>query len=185
MPSQRRTLSLRLCGGTLSREKSPASSDHAILSLVPRCGEDVGQWQMCDMDPLSTWVRGRAIIIGDAAHPSEWRMRTIPQFILTRTPVLPHQAGGALSAIEDAEALGAFLRNVAPHGVHEALQRVFRVRFKRTAEFQLKSRFSKQAPPAPIEEQLHFWNYSDAARWEFERSDMVLQHGEEAIYSLR
>lgn len=31
---------------------------------------DVGLWQLRDVDPLSTWVRGRAILIGDAAHVS-------------------------------------------------------------------------------------------------------------------
>jgi salicylate hydroxylase len=36
-----------------------------------RCGKDIGLWQMRDMKPLSGWVKGRTILIGDAAHPSE------------------------------------------------------------------------------------------------------------------
>jgi 2-polyprenyl-6-methoxyphenol hydroxylase-like FAD-dependent oxidoreductase len=34
------------------------------------CSESVGLWQMRDMPPLPTWVHGRTILIGDAAHPS-------------------------------------------------------------------------------------------------------------------
>jgi 2-polyprenyl-6-methoxyphenol hydroxylase-like FAD-dependent oxidoreductase len=101
--------------------------------------------------------------------------------------VLPHQAGGALSSIEDAEALGAFLRGATPDNVHAALQRVFRVRFKRTAQYQLKSRaegLRAEGPPPSHLQQIQFWDYPGAVRWESERRDMVLQDGEEAVYSL-
>lgn len=38
-----------------------------LLSL----GEKPGLWQLRDQDPLPQWVKGKTIIIGDAAHPSE------------------------------------------------------------------------------------------------------------------
>jgi salicylate hydroxylase len=38
-----------------------------LLSL----GEKPGLWQLRDQDPLPQWVKGKAVIIGDAAHPSE------------------------------------------------------------------------------------------------------------------
>lgn len=31
---------------------------------------DIGLWQLRDIDPLPTWTKGRAILIGDAAHVS-------------------------------------------------------------------------------------------------------------------
>lgn len=39
-----------------------------LLSL----GDKPGLWQLRDQDPLPQWVKGRTIIIGDAAHPSKW-----------------------------------------------------------------------------------------------------------------
>jgi hypothetical protein len=45
---------------------SSPDARHAI-----RSGKDIGVWQMRDMDPLKTWVKGRTILIGDAAHPSK------------------------------------------------------------------------------------------------------------------
>jgi hypothetical protein len=36
-----------------------------------RLGEEVGLWQLRDQDPLPTWVKGKLIIVGDAAHSSE------------------------------------------------------------------------------------------------------------------
>lgn len=43
-------------------------------------------------DPLDKWVKGRTILIGDAAHS-----------------MLPLQGQGASQSFEDAEALGAYL----------------------------------------------------------------------------
>jgi hypothetical protein len=37
-----------------------------------RSGKNVGVWQMRDIDPLKTWVKGRTILLGDAAHASEY-----------------------------------------------------------------------------------------------------------------
>lgn len=36
-----------------------------LLSYVT----SAGLWGMCGLEPLETWVNGRAIVIGDAAHP--------------------------------------------------------------------------------------------------------------------
>lgn len=35
-------------------------------------GKEVGIYQLRDLLPLKNWVKGRAILIGDAAHPSKY-----------------------------------------------------------------------------------------------------------------
>ena len=49
-------------------------------------------WRLLDRRALGTWVRGRAALLGDAAHP-----------------FLPHQGQGGAQAMEDGAALGALL----------------------------------------------------------------------------
>jgi 2-polyprenyl-6-methoxyphenol hydroxylase-like FAD-dependent oxidoreductase len=54
--------------------------------------------------------------------------------------VLPHIVAGAMCAVKDAEALSFVLCNVhAPEEVHSALQRAFRIRYKRCCECQVTS----------------------------------------------
>jgi 2-polyprenyl-6-methoxyphenol hydroxylase-like FAD-dependent oxidoreductase len=104
--------------------------------------------------------------------------------------VLPHQAGGAMSAIEDAEALGVFLRDTSPKPesesitVTEALQRVFRVRFRRASQVQHDSHvegIQAAAPPTP-DKLLQIWNYKGAVKWAEEHPELVLKEGEEATF---
>jgi salicylate hydroxylase len=49
---------------------------------------EVKVWELQDLEPLPTWTRGRAILIGDAAHA-----------------MTPMQGQGANMSIEDAESL--------------------------------------------------------------------------------
>jgi salicylate hydroxylase len=95
--------------------------------------EQIGLWQLRDLDPLDTWVRGRIILIGDAAHA-----------------MLPTQGQGASQAIEDAEALGAFFSEVdtrpSSDRVAAVLGRVFKTRYARATLIQKFSRDS--AKPA-------------------------------------
>jgi 2-polyprenyl-6-methoxyphenol hydroxylase-like FAD-dependent oxidoreductase len=123
-------------------------------------GKDVGVWQLRDAAPYHTWVRGRAMLLGDAAHA-----------------MLPHQGAGAMSAIEDAEALAFALRGVPAAGVHAALQRAFRLRYKRASDCQAASRAECLfAPPNPQggTQMFERWCYPGAERWEAERPDMIL-----------
>jgi salicylate hydroxylase len=55
--------------GLLSYVTSPVNVRSSSV-VTNRAGKDVGIWQMRDLPPLDTWVKGRAILIGDAAHPS-------------------------------------------------------------------------------------------------------------------
>jgi salicylate hydroxylase len=95
-------------------------------------------WQMRDMDPLPKWVNNRTMIIGDAAHPSS-SCTSFPASDAHVPTVLPHMAGGAMSAIEDAESLAAVLQFEPKSNINSALNRAFRIRFKRASFFQLSS----------------------------------------------
>lgn len=102
---------------------------HALFSKAP----DIALWQLRDIDALPRWVRGRAILVGDAAHA-----------------MLPTQGQGASQSFEDAEALQAFLGDLGakPTGeqVNGALMRVFEARHERAGVIQKYSR--EQARPA-------------------------------------
>lgn len=93
-----------------------------------RLAKDPGLWQLRDLEPLPTWYKGRAILIGDAAHA-----------------MLPTQGQGASQAVEDAEALGAFFADV--HGANVSLRKieqvnktVFECRYDRASTIQGYSR---------------------------------------------
>jgi 2-polyprenyl-6-methoxyphenol hydroxylase-like FAD-dependent oxidoreductase len=83
-----------------------------------------------------------------------------------------------MSAIEDAEALGSFLRGVDREGVHDALLRVFRVRFRRVSEIQAASRRESLVGLPGFQRRsdggLETYEYVGAEQWERERPDMVL-----------
>ena len=118
-------------------------------------------WQLRDIDPLTTWTKGRAIIIGDAAHA-----------------MLPTQGQGASQSIEDAEALQAFLSTIdsksSADDVHEQLLAIVNARYERASLIQAYSRL--QAKPAasqdnktvqlnPQEFMQYNCNYSGAKDW--------------------
>lgn len=96
-----------------------------------RQAQSIGLWQLRDIDPLETWTKGRVILIGDAAHA-----------------MLPTQGQGASQAIEDAEALGAFLTEVdtssppSQDHIESILRQVFECRYDRASLIQ---KFSRQA----------------------------------------
>ncbi|KAL3448168.1 hypothetical protein BJX65DRAFT_317709 [Aspergillus insuetus] len=126
----------------------------------------LGLWQLRDLDPLPTWYRGRAILIGDAAHG-----------------MLPTQGQGASQAIEDAEALGAFFERAEEESsdsadklttVERLNKAIFRCRYDRASTIQAYSR--QAAKPAtepgnrkvnmnPAEFMDYNCNYAGAIDW--------------------
>ncbi|KAH0283466.1 monooxygenase [Aureobasidium namibiae CBS 147.97] len=128
-----------------------------IISHAP----EAALWQLRDIDPLTTWTKGRAIIIGDAAHA-----------------MLPTQGQGASQSIEDAEALQAFLSTIdsksSADDIHEQLLAIVNARYERASLIQAYSRL--QAKPAasqdnktvqlnPQEFMQYNCNYSGAKDW--------------------
>lgn len=99
-----------------------------IFSRAP----DIGLWQLRDLDPLPTWVKGRTVLIGDAAHP-----------------MLPTQGQGASQSVEDGEALQAFCANIrgkpSKVQVEDVLRKVLNARHVRASLIQRYSR--EQAKP--------------------------------------
>lgn len=93
--------------------------------------QDIGLWQLRDIDPLPTWYRGRLILIGDAAHA-----------------MLPTQGQGASQSVEDAEALGAFFKDIggkpSKGEVEERIKKVFECRYDRASLIQGYSRQAAQ-----------------------------------------
>ena len=88
-----------------------------ILNNVNSCY----QWALYSHQPLTRWSDGRAVVIGDAAHPS-----------------LPNLAQGAGMSIEDAyvlaDAVDYFGGDILP-----ALQRFYSLRIKRCSDIQAAS----------------------------------------------
>ncbi|KAM0559953.1 hypothetical protein ACHAPJ_003905 [Fusarium lateritium] len=78
--------------GSIEKLLEAYSDFPSWLHDIFRAAPDIALWQLRDIDPLPRWVKGRTILIGDAAHA-----------------MLPTQGQGASQSIEDAEAISAFL----------------------------------------------------------------------------
>ena len=81
--------------------------------------EETYLWGLFDRQPLARWTDGRAVVLGDAAHP-----------------MLPFLAQGASMALEDAVVLA---RAIAAYGVPRGLSAFEAVRRPRTARLQRQS----------------------------------------------
>jgi len=79
-------------------------------------------WVLCDRPPIKNWSRGRATLLGDAAHP-----------------MLQYLAQGACMAIEDAVCLANQVEACGEDYI-AAFQRYQQLRYLRTARVQLMAR---------------------------------------------
>jgi salicylate hydroxylase len=80
------------------------------------------RWAISDRDPIRHWHQGRAVLLGDAAHPT-----------------LQSLAQGACMAIEDAVCLAETI-NATPGDFEAAFRQYETARLARTARVQLESR---------------------------------------------
>jgi salicylate hydroxylase len=90
--------------------------------LDRRLNTEAKVWEMRDIDPLPFWNRGRAIVIGDAAHA-----------------MTPMQGQGANLSIEDGESF-RLLRNIDSDSVSAALAKIDSLRRPRATNILLSTR---------------------------------------------
>lgn len=90
-------------------------------ALLAAC-KDVTKSALHVREPMESWSKGRATIMGDAAHP-----------------MVPFMAQGACMAIEDAVVLARSLEGVSKDGIEEALSKYEQARKPRTAKVQKNS----------------------------------------------
>jgi salicylate hydroxylase len=92
-----------------------AGWNSALTRLYP-CSERWYKWALYDRDPIPAWTKGRATVLGDAAHP-----------------MLPYLGQGAGQAIEDGCVLAAALDKMSddPAGALQLYERSRRPRASR------------------------------------------------------
>ncbi|KAI3399040.1 hypothetical protein diail_7840 [Diaporthe ilicicola] len=98
------------------------------IQRIFRCASRVHLFQIRDQEPLPTYVKGRTVLVGDAAHA-----------------MVPYQGQGASQAFEDAEGLDALFADVAERDEIPGLLRMWdSVRRPRASEIQRGSRSSQE-----------------------------------------
>ncbi len=95
---------------------------HERAKAIINHGKNWKLWVLCDRDPVERWVDGRAVLLGDAAHP-----------------MLQYFAQGACMALEDAVCLSHMI-GAYPDDYETALERYREQRVVRTARVQLAAR---------------------------------------------
>lgn len=106
---------------------------HPVITNLIESADAHYRWALFDRKPLSNWADGRAVLLGDACHPT-----------------LPFQAQGAVMAIEDAFLLAKLCADT-PQDLPTALSTYFETRQPRTSQVQAASRsnaklFHKHTP---------------------------------------
>ncbi|KAI1307855.1 hypothetical protein F5Y03DRAFT_352060 [Xylaria venustula] len=105
-----------------SKMKEEFSHFHQHVERILSLADHVKCWPLYAQDPYPTWVRGRVVLIGDAAHP-----------------MLPFGGQGSNMAIEDGGALGCLLADVGPTQVERRLALFEQLRINRASRVQVLS----------------------------------------------
>ena len=96
---------------------------HPAVTEMVAAGWVASRWGLFTVRPLLHWHRGRAVLMGDAAHA-----------------MLPHHGQGANTTIEDAITLAELLAGAAPGDLEAVLGRYQALRRARTRKIQRSSR---------------------------------------------
>ena len=96
---------------------------HPAVTEMVAAGWVTVRWGLFTVRPLLRWSRGRAVLLGDAAHA-----------------MLPHHGQGANTTIEDAVTLAELLSGAAPGDLEAVLARYQALRRVRTRKIQRSSR---------------------------------------------
>ena len=108
--------------GDVEELRAEYSNFHADARALLDACDEVTKSALHVREPMEQWSKGRATILGDAAHP-----------------MVPFMAQGACMAIEDAVVLARTLDGVDPGGVEKALEQYETARKPRTAQVQKNS----------------------------------------------
>lgn len=108
--------------GDVEELRAEYSNFHADARALLDACDEVTKSALHVREPMEQWSKGRATILGDAAHP-----------------MVPFMAQGACMAIEDAVVLARTLDGVDPGGVERALEQYETARKPRTAQVQKNS----------------------------------------------
>ena len=111
-----------------------------VLRMLERI-ETWRMWVLCDREPVKDWAKGRAVLLGDAAHP-----------------MLQYLAQGACMATEDAVWL-AEKAAATPDDLPAAFQAYVQQRYLRTARVQIMARvygdfYHARGPTAELRDQM-------------------------------
>ncbi|HEX4411359.1 MAG TPA: FAD-dependent monooxygenase [Xanthobacteraceae bacterium] len=88
--------------GNLDELRSAFSDFHPDVRAVLAAAPEVHKWGIFERDPLSTWSRGRVVLLADACHP-----------------MTPYMASGAAMALEDAAVFARCLAELGPSQIQE------------------------------------------------------------------
>lgn len=102
-------------------ERVFAGWDEAVLEMVCQ-PQPVARWGLFSTKPLRRWHKGRAVLIGDAAHA-----------------MLPHHGQGANTSIEDAVTLAEMIWQRGLGALDATLERYRQLRRPRTRAIQLSA----------------------------------------------
>jgi len=108
--------------GDLGELREAFSSFHRDVRAVLDAAPEAHKWGILERDPLPSWSKGRAVLLGDACHP-----------------MTPYMASGAAMALEDAAVLARCFNEMRGERVEDVFRTFEATRKPRTSAVQAGS----------------------------------------------